>query len=74
MRDILKTFSPSGRIDDIVGATATYHNTVDTQVATLSFTYSFGKLTNNQRKRDTGSADSEQSRWIIKKTNWSFYR
>ncbi|NCD69658.1 TonB-dependent receptor domain-containing protein [Mucilaginibacter agri] len=62
MRDIFHSFSPSGTITNIEGATATYHNFVDTQVATLTFTYSFGKLTNTPSKRDTGGADSEQGR------------
>ncbi|MDN3582031.1 outer membrane beta-barrel protein [Mucilaginibacter flavus] len=62
MRDIFHSFSPSGRITNIVGATSTYHNYLDTQVATLAFTYSFGKLTNNPQKRNTGGADSEQNR------------
>ena len=62
MRDMLHTFSPSGTITNIEGATATYHNFVDTRVATLAFTYSFGKTTNTPPKRDTGGADSEQGR------------
>jgi hypothetical protein len=62
MRDVFHTFSPSGTITNIVGATATYHNFVDTQVATLAFTYSFGKSTNVPEKRETGGADSEQGR------------
>ncbi|MDR6942739.1 outer membrane beta-barrel protein [Mucilaginibacter pocheonensis] len=62
MRDVFHSFSPSGTITNIVGATATYHNFVDTQVATLAFTYSFGKSTNVPPKRNTGGADSEQDR------------
>lgn len=62
VRDVLKTFSPSGTITNIADATATYHNFVDTQVATLSFTYSFGKTISMPHKRDTGGADSEQGR------------
>ncbi len=62
MRDILHTFSPSGNITNIVGAHASFHNTLDTQVATLAFTYSFGKQTNTPQKRETGGADSEQGR------------
>ena len=62
VRDVLKSFSPSGTITNIADATATYHNFVDTQVATLSFTYSFGKSTNVPHKRDTGGAESEQGR------------
>jgi hypothetical protein len=62
VQDVFGTFSPSGSITNIVGATASYHNFVDTQVATLSFTYSFGKLTNTAAKRDTGGAESEKGR------------
>jgi hypothetical protein len=62
MRDMLRTFSPSGTITNIAGAHASFHNTVDTQVATLAFTYSFGKQTNTPQKRETGGADSEQGR------------
>jgi len=62
MQDILHTFSPSGTITNIADATATFHNFVDTRLATLAFTYSFGKSTNVPPKRDTGGADSEQGR------------
>ena len=62
MRDILHTFKPSGTITNIVGADATFHNYLDTRVATLAFTYSFGKTTNTPQKRDTGGADSEKDR------------
>ena len=61
-QDILHSFSPSGTITNIVDATATFHNFVDTRVVTLAFTYSFGKTTNNPPKRDIGGADSEQGR------------
>jgi len=62
MQNILQSFSPSGTITNIVDATATFHNTLDTRVATLAFTYSFGKSTNTPKKRETGGADSEQGR------------
>lgn len=62
MRDIFHTFSPSGTITNLVDATATFHNFVDTRVATLAFTYSFGKSANVPQKRETGGADSEQGR------------
>jgi hypothetical protein len=62
MRDILRSFNPSGEITHIQDATATFHNTVDTQVVTLAFTYSFGKSLNVPQKRNTGGADSEQDR------------
>jgi len=62
VRDILHSFSPSGTITNIAGAAATFHNTLDTRVATLAFTYSFGKSTNVPQKRETGGAESEQGR------------
>jgi hypothetical protein len=62
VRDILHSFSPSGTITNIANANATFHNFIDTRVATLAFTYSFGKLTNVPQKRDAGGADSEQNR------------
>jgi hypothetical protein len=62
VRDVLNSFSPSGTITNIVGASATYHNFVDTRVATLTFTYSFGKSVASPQKRETGGAESEQGR------------
>jgi hypothetical protein len=62
VRDILHSFSPSGTITNIAGANATFHNFVDTRVATLSFTYSFGKSLNVPQKRSIGGAESEQDR------------
>jgi len=62
VRDILHSFAPSGTITNIQNATASFHNFLDTRVATLAFTYSFGKSTNTPQKRETGGADSEQSR------------
>jgi hypothetical protein len=61
-RDIFHTFSPSGKITNIPGATSTYHNYMDSQVITVGFTYSFGKVIANQQKRQTGSAESEENR------------
>ncbi|WP_072361429.1 TonB-dependent receptor domain-containing protein [Chitinophaga sancti] len=61
-RDVFHTLSPSGKITNIPGATSNYHNYLDTQIVTVGFTYSFGKLVTNQEKRQTGSAESEESR------------
>lgn len=61
-RDIFHTFNSSGEIKDIAGASATFHNFLDTRVTTLGFTYNFGKTINNPSKRNVGSADSEKSR------------
>ena len=44
VRDMLHSFSPSGTITNIAGANATFHNSLDTRVATLAFTYSFGNI------------------------------
>lgn len=62
VRDMLHSFSPSGTITNIAGANATFHNFIDTRVATLAFTYSFGRSTNTPQKRETGGAESEQGR------------
>lgn len=62
VRDMLHSFSPSGTITNLADATATFHNFIDTRVATLSFTYSFGKSANIPQKRETGGAESEQGR------------
>lgn len=62
INDMFKTFSPSGRITSIANTNASYHNLLDIRVTTLAFTYNFGKAINNPPKRQTGSADSEQSR------------
>jgi hypothetical protein len=62
VRDMLHSFSPSGTITNIAGANATFHNFIDTRVATLAFTYSLGRSTNTPQKRETGGAESEQGR------------
>ena len=61
VRDIFHTFSSSGVIDNIPNATANYRNYLDSQVATISFSYTFGKQNNAVRKRNVGS-ESEQGR------------
>lgn len=62
MNDILSTMKPSGEITNISNTQASFHNFFDTRATTLAFTYNFGKTLNNPQKRQTGSADSEQSR------------
>lgn len=62
MQDMLHSFSPSGTITNIANARASFHNTVDTQVATLAFTYSFGQAATVPKQRETGGAESEQNR------------
>ncbi len=62
VRDVFHSFTPSGTINDIVGTTAAFHNVLDTQVATLGFTFNFGKTIDNPVKRTVGGADTEKSR------------
>jgi len=62
VRDIFHTVGSRGIINDIPNATSTFSNFNDTRVATLAFTYSFGKGVNSPHKRETGSSESEQNR------------
>jgi outer membrane receptor protein involved in Fe transport len=62
INDILRSYSPSGDINNITNTKVTYHNTLDTRATTLAFTYNFGKSVKSPAKRAVGSADSEQSR------------
>lgn len=62
LRDMFHTNTASGVITNISNATASYHNFIDSRVATIGFTYNFGKSINNPRKRNTGGAESEQNR------------
>jgi hypothetical protein len=61
-RDIfLQNFS-AGSISNIPGVTSTYKNVSDTRIVTLGFSYNFGSPAKNGKKRNTGSAQSEQNR------------
>lgn len=62
VRDIFHTVGSRGIINDIPNATSTFSNFSDSRVATLAFTYSFGKAVNSPHKRETGSSESEQNR------------
>jgi len=46
----------------INGRTSTVRNFNDTRAVTLGFNYSFGKVFNDHKQRDTGSANDESSR------------
>ncbi len=59
VRDIFHTFEPRGRISNIPSATVTFHNYLDTQVATLGFTYNFGKTFKTASKRNSNSSEEE---------------
>lgn len=59
VRDIFHTQQPRGKITNIPSATATFHNYLDTQVATLTLTYNFGKNFNTPTKRRANSSEEE---------------
>jgi hypothetical protein len=58
-RDIFHTIEPRGRISNIPSAAVTFHNYLDTQVATLGFTYNFGKTFKTASKRNSNSSEEE---------------
>lgn len=60
--DILRTNFSGRSISYIAGATSTYRNDFDTRMVTLGFSYNFGSSSNNVRKINTGSSQSEQNR------------
>jgi hypothetical protein len=61
VRDILKSSNGSGRIN-FQNTEASFQNTNDSRVATLSFNYRFGKPIKGLQKRKTGGAGDEQNR------------
>jgi hypothetical protein len=61
LNDIFYSFQPRGRITGISNATATYHNYLDSRVATLSFSYRFSRGS-SLKARQSGAADTEKSR------------
>lgn len=61
-RDIFNTNYSSGSITGIPGASAVYQNHSDSRVVTLGFSYNFGTQGKAPKKRDVGSAQSEQNR------------
>lgn len=60
--DIFHSFLSAGTIYNSDGTSSHFRNFLDTRVTTLGFTYSFGKIFNDQQKRQTGSADEEKDR------------
>ncbi len=61
VRDILNTQHPVGNIN-FQNTAATFSQQTDSRVATLSFTYRFGKPIKGLQKRKTGGAGDEQNR------------
>jgi hypothetical protein len=61
-RDIFLANYSAGSISNIPGVTSTYKNVSDSRIVTLGFSYNFGSPGKNVKKRNTGSAQSEQNR------------
>jgi len=61
VRDILKTYTSDGITTNISHTTSTFRNRFNSQSFMLGLTYNFGTAV-NKRKRETGSAETEQSR------------
>lgn len=61
VRDLLKTYTSDGINTNILNATSTFRNRFNSQSFMLGLTYNFGTAV-NKRKRETGSAETEQSR------------
>lgn len=62
VRDLFKGNYSAGTINNIPGAAITYHNDNGNRSVNLAFSYNFGKSANIPKKRQTGSAESEQNR------------
>ncbi len=61
MRNVLNTMNPKGNIN-FQNTAATFSQTRDNRVGTLSFSYRFGKPIKGIQKRKTGGAGDEQNR------------
>ncbi|HEX2630994.1 MAG TPA: outer membrane beta-barrel protein, partial [Chitinophagaceae bacterium] len=62
IRDIFYTRINYGVIRSLQNGEGKWRNAGDSRVATLAFSYNFGKATGNRKKHDSGGAQSEQSR------------
>lgn len=60
--DIFYSRINKGTIYHLENTDAWWENLGDTRVATLAFSYRFGKTASSQRRRETGGAESEQNR------------
>lgn len=60
--DIFRANVSSGSISNVAGASAEYRNDFDTRMATLGFFYNFGRKAKQEKKKNAGSAQSEQNR------------
>lgn len=62
VRDIFYTQKNSGKVYNLAGTDAGWMNRTDTRMATLTFSYRFGKAIAGQRKHETNGAAGEQGR------------
>lgn len=60
--DIFRANVSSGGISNVAGASAEYLNDFDTRMLTLGLSYNFGSKTKQEKKKNAGSAQSEQNR------------
>ncbi|KAI9449256.1 TonB-dependent receptor plug [Russula earlei] len=57
VRDIFHTYASSGEITNVPNAIISFHNVLDTRVASLSFTYNFGKQFEMREKRNDNNEE-----------------
>ncbi len=62
INDILHTRRGSGIINNLRNTDANWNSVIDTRVASLTFSYRFGKSASNKNKYKAGGSESEQSR------------
>ncbi len=62
VRDIFKSMKPYGQVLSVQGVEANFHQSRDSRVATISFTYRFGKPIKGIKTRKSGGAGDEQGR------------
>ena len=62
IRDMFYTRINYGVIRNLQNGAGKWRNAGDSRVATIAFSYNFGKATGNRKKHDTGGAQSEQNR------------
>lgn len=60
--DLFRRNISSGSITNVSGAAAEYRNDFDTRMVTAGFSYNFGSKNKQEKKKNGGSAQSEQNR------------
>ena len=62
VRDIFHSFKAGGDITNVPNAFVTFNNILDTQVATIAFTYNFGKQYDIKARKNNSTEDTEANR------------